>query len=229
MIGHIPEVIAAGADSLKLEGRAKTSYYTAVHERLSERAGRGAAGRSPDPVWLEEVNKVSHRRYGTGFFFGRQRKDEFYEDARYLRAWSVAALVESCDETGEAVLTQKNRFESGEELELLAPGMKPVRFRADGLRDAEGNPIATAPHPGMPLRLRLPAAVSRHAILRRENGKIRTDRGQITPLRFLSMMQFVARLLAFFFFFVHLNRFIILRFVFSAVWLNNTGSDWVRL
>lgn len=172
MIGHIPEVLAAGADTLKIEGRAKTSYYTAVITNAYRHALDAARRGEPlEPVWMEEVHKVSHRHYGTGFFFGRQKDGEFYEYARYLRPWSVAAFVDSCDETGEALLTQKNSFACGEELELLAPGGKPIRFRADGLRDAEGNPIEKAPHPSMKLRLRLPAVVPRRAILRRENGE----------------------------------------------------------
>jgi putative protease len=170
MIGHIPEILRAGADSLKLEGRAKTSYYTAVVTNAYRHALDAAQRQIPlDSVWLEEVNKVSHRHYGTGFFFGRQPDSEFHDYARYLRDWSVAALVTSCDETGEALLTQKNRFADGEELELLAPGMKPVRFRVEGLRDGEGNPIAEALHPEMALRLRLPVPVGHHAVLRREN------------------------------------------------------------
>ncbi len=170
MIDHIPELIGAGIDSFKIEGRAKSSYYTAVVTNAYQHAIRAAmAGRPLDPVWLAEVDKVSHRNYCTGFYYSDDGSMQFYDDARYLRDWQVAAYVVSCDPSGMALLTQRNRFFAGEELEILPPGEKPRRFVAQGMRDEDGSPIEVCRHPEMRFTMQLPCWAPKGTIVRREN------------------------------------------------------------
>ncbi len=168
MIGHIPALMEAGIDSFKIEGRAKSSYYTAVVTNAYQRAIASAmAGEPLDPVWLEEVDKVSHRHYCTGFYFGDDGQMQYYDDARYLRQWQVAAYVIRCDASGRALLTQRNRFFAGEELELLPPGQAPVRFLARDMTDEDGLPLTVCAHPEMRFYMPLPCPAPEGSIVRR--------------------------------------------------------------
>ena len=168
MIDHIPELIDAGIDSFKIEGRAKSAYYAAcVTNAYRHGIDAAAAGEPLDPVWRAEVDKISHRHYYTGFYYGQPEKGQFYEDARYIRDWDVAAYVVSCDEEGNAVLTQRGRFWKGDTLELLIPGKKPLSFRVEEMRNGDGEEIDVCPHPEMEIRMKLPAAAPEYAILRR--------------------------------------------------------------
>lgn len=171
MIEHLPELLEAGIDSFKIEGRAKSSYYTAVVTNAYQHAIAAAMTGEPlDPVWLEEVHKVSHRNYCTGFYFGDDGHMQFYEDARYLRDWQVAAYVLDCAPDGMATLTQRNRFFAGEELEILPPDGKPIRFTAQGMRDEDGQLLEACRHPEMRFTMQLPCVAPPGTILRRENA-----------------------------------------------------------
>ena len=168
MIDHIPELMDAGIDSFKIEGRAKSAYYAAcVTNAYRHGIDAAAAGEPLDPVWRAEVDKISHRHYYTGFYYGQPSQGQFYEDARYIRDWDVAAYVVSCDEEGNAVLTQRGRFWKGDTLELLIPGEKPLAFRVEGMQNGEGEEIGVCPHPEMEIRMKLPVAAPEYAILRR--------------------------------------------------------------
>ena len=170
MFEHIPELIEAGIDSFKIEGRAKSSYYTAVVTNAYQHAIEAAmAGQPLDPIWLEEVEKVSHRNYYTGFYYGDNGKMQYYEESRYLRDWQVAAYVVDCDAEGMATLTQRNRFFAGEELEILPPNDTPKRFVAQGMRDADGFELEVCRHPEMIFTMPLPCWAPKGSIVRREN------------------------------------------------------------
>lgn len=171
MIDHVPELLDAGLDSLKIEGRAKSAYYAAVVTNACRHAVDAAAlGVPPGPVWRGELEKISHRHYSEGFFFGRP--GQHCEDSRYIRDWSVMACVTACDADGNAVLTQRNRFYAGDTLELLTPdGKEPVAFPVSYMEDAAGNAIGDAKYPGMTVRMKLPRRAPEYSILRRENGK----------------------------------------------------------
>ena len=139
MIDHIPELIEAGIDSFKIEGRAKSAYYAAcVTNAYRHGIDAALSGEPLDPVWRAEVDKISHRYYYTGFYFGQPQAGQFYDDARYIRDWDVAAYVVSCDEAGNAVLTQRGRFWKGDTLELLIPGRKPVAFTVMEMQKRQG-------------------------------------------------------------------------------------------
>lgn len=168
MIDHIPALLEAGVDALKIEGRAKSSYYTAVMTNAYQHAVTAALkGRPLEPVWRAEVEKVSHRNYYTGFYFERPAAGQYYADARYVRDWQVSGLVRSCDADGNALITQRNRFWQGDELEMIAPGREPVRFTVEHMTDEDGAPVECANHAAMLLHMRLPEAVPPYTILRK--------------------------------------------------------------
>lgn len=166
MIGHLPELIDAGVTSFKIEGRMKSAYYAAAVTNAYRHAIDCAASGTPLPqVWLDEVNKISHRPYCTGFYFGEP--GQYYADATYFSEADVCAVVESCDEDGNAVLTQRNKFSAGDEVELLTNDHEPCRFTVSVMADGEGNPIGTTPHPMMKIRMKLPFPCERLSILRK--------------------------------------------------------------
>ena len=165
MIDHIGELMEAGLSSLKIEGRAKSAYYAAIITGAYRHViDDVAAGRTPDPVWRDEVEHVSHRRYATGFYFGQP--GQYTENARYIREWQVVALVIDCDESGYATLSLRNKFSAGEPLELVGPDTKPVAFVAPVMEDEAGEPLAEARHPEMLFRMRLPRSAPPFSLLR---------------------------------------------------------------
>lgn len=170
MIEHIDRLVSAGITSLKIEGRAKSSYYVSVVTN----AYRNAVDlyrKDPEhfklPQWLfDEVRKVSHRQYSTGFYFGRPEQGQYYETGGYVRGYDVVALVDDCRD-GVLYCTQKNKFSVGDTLELLEPRAGVRSFTVTALEDEEGTALESVPHPQM--KFRLPAGFSAKAgsILRR--------------------------------------------------------------
>lgn len=167
MIDHVPELMDAGLDSLKIEGRAKSAYYAAIVTAAYRHAIDAArAGEPLDPVWRAEVDKVSHRPYSTGFYYGEPGQHTAH--ARYLRDWQVVGVVTSCAPDGSALCELRNKFAGGDELELVGPGVRPVSFRVEGLTDGDGLPIPEARKPRMPFRLKLPVQAPPLSLLRRK-------------------------------------------------------------
>ena len=167
MIDHVPELMEAGLDSLKLEGRAKSAYYAAIVTGAYRHAiDAAAAGEPLDPVWRDEVEHISHRHYSTGFFYGQP--GQFTQDSRYIRDWQIVAKVESCDETGRAVLTLNNKFKAGDVLELVGPDVRPQTLTAEELWDQEGNPLEEVRKPQMRFVMKLPRQVPPLSLLRRQ-------------------------------------------------------------
>ena len=156
MIDHLDDLM--DLDSLKIEGRAKSAYYAAIVTGAYRHVlDDVAAGRTPDPVWREEVERVSHRRYATGFYYGPP--GQYTENARYIREWQVVALVTACDESGMATLTLRNKFSAGDEVEVVGPDLRPFAFRAPVMEDGEGEPLTEPKNPQMVFRMRLPRPV----------------------------------------------------------------------
>ena len=167
MIDHVGELMEAGLDSLKIEGRAKSAYYAAVVTGAYRHAIDAAAqGRPLEPQWREEVEKVSHRHYSTGFYYGEP--GQFYEDARYIREWQVCAVVESCDEAGRAVLSLRNKFRAGDLLEVVGPDTPAVPFRAPEMTDSDGFPLTEPRKPRMRFSMELPRPVPPLSLIRRQ-------------------------------------------------------------
>ena len=165
MIDHVGELIDAGVNSLKVEGRAKSAYYAAcVTNAYRHAIDAAAAGEPLNPIWRDEVEKVSHRHYSTGFFYGQP--GEYTADGRYIRQWQVIAQVESSDEQGNAVLSLRNKFAKGDRVELVAPGLEPIAFDVPMMEDMEGLPLEEPRNPQMLFRMKLPVAVKPLALLR---------------------------------------------------------------
>ena len=165
MIDHVGELMDAGLSSMKIEGRAKSAYYAAIVTGAYRHViDDVAAGRTVDPVWRDEVEHVSHRRYSTGFYFGEP--GQYTENARYIREWQVVALVTDCGPDGMATLSLRNKFSTGDTLELVGPDTKPLAFVAPVMEDEAGEPLTEARHPQMVFRMRLPRPVPAWTILR---------------------------------------------------------------
>ncbi len=169
MLAHVAELAQAGVSSFKIEGRAKSFYYTAVTANAYRQAVDGyvQSGFSEDYVpedWiLEEMNKVSHRPYGTGFYYGMP--SQHLQQGGYIRAYEVAAVVEGWRD-GRLYLSQRNRFFSGDEMDVLEPGHRPFCLTVEDMRDEDGNAIDAAPHPMMNLSIPFPRPLVQGALLR---------------------------------------------------------------
>ena len=171
MIDHIPKLMEAGLDSLKIEGRAKSAYYAAVVTAAYRHAiDAAAAGQPLDPVWRAEIDKVSHRPYSTGFYFGQP--GQHTGDARYIREWQVVAIVTACDSSGMATLSLRNKFAVGDPLELVGPDVAATPFTAPTMEDENGWPLTEPRTPQMVFRMQLPRPVPPLSIIRacRENS-----------------------------------------------------------
>ena len=167
MIDHIPDLLTAGVDSLKIEGRAKSAYYAAIVTGAYRHGIDAAlAGVPLDPVWRDEVEKVSHRHYSTGFFYGQP--GQFTQDARYIRDWQIVAKVQSCDGEGSALLTLNNKFRVGDSLELVGPNVRPQALWVEGLWDGDGLPLEEVRHPQMTFRMKLPCQVPPMTLMRHQ-------------------------------------------------------------
>ncbi|MBR3473904.1 MAG: U32 family peptidase [Oscillospiraceae bacterium] len=174
MIEHLPELLEAGVTSLKIEGRMKSAYYTAVTTNAYRHALDAAlAGESLDPLWVSETEKCSHRPYTTGFYF--DEPGQHYAEASYSSTAEIAAVVQNCGEDRMALLTQRNKIFPGDALELLLPEGEPISFTAGELFDEEGNTIPDTRRAMMRFRMRLPADAPSLAIVRKlirvEEGK----------------------------------------------------------
>ncbi|MBE7021761.1 MAG: U32 family peptidase [Ruminococcaceae bacterium] len=177
MIEYIPQLIEAGISSFKIEGRVKTEYYVATvvkaYREAIDRYCESPETYRFDPAWLEELSKVSNRRYTTGFYLGRPDETaQVYESSAYVRNYEVSAVVIGYDEeTGDTLIEQRNRFFTGDTLEAVAPFIPSFAFKAENLRDAEGNPVESAPHPKQVLRLKLPERLPEMSLLRRKRDE----------------------------------------------------------
>lgn len=170
MIAHVPELIDAGIASFKIEGRMKSAYYTAVvtnaYRMAIDAALRGET--QPDPLWLRELESVSHREYDTGYFFADSRKEALTcRESGYIREKAYLATVLSYDPaTGEAKCVQRNKVSVGDPMELLTPGKGGQPLFCTALFDEEHQPIPSTPHPAMIFYLPVPFPVKPGDILR---------------------------------------------------------------
>ena len=182
MIDHLPALLDAGITSLKIEGRTKSAYYVgAVTNAYRHALDDAIAGRPLAPVWQREVLQISHRPYSTGFYFGEP--GQYTANSAYFAGAEVCAVVEGTAPDGRAVLTQRNKFCAGDTLELIANDAPPVTFTAEALRDADGLPLETVPHPMQRFTMPLPCAAAPLSLIRRklpaETVDIRLECGKI--------------------------------------------------
>ena len=158
MIDHLSDLIDAGVDCLKIEGRAKSAYYAAIVAGAYRHVLDDiAAGRPADPVWRDEVEHVSHRHYSTGFFYGQP--GQYFENSRYIREWQICAVVLSCEADGLATLSLRNKFKAGDRVEIVGPDLKPFEMLVPLMEDADGLPLEEPRTPQMEFKMRLPRPV----------------------------------------------------------------------
>lgn len=167
MIEHIKELLDAGVTSLKIEGRAKSSYYVATVTNAYRCALDAVYKGEEPPKWvLDEVYKVSHRRYCTGFFFEHGDAEQYYEDSGYFREYDFAGVVDGY-ENGTIHMTQRNYFTLDDELEILSPNCEPVRFTPAEMFNANGESVRIANHATEKLTIPYEREFPKNSILRK--------------------------------------------------------------
>ena len=166
MIDHIDDLMDAGVDCIKIEGRAKSAYYAAIVTGAYRHVIDAVAqGRPVAPVWRDEVEHVSHRIYSTGFYYGEP--GQYVHNSRYIRQWQICAVVDGCGEDGMAVCSLRNKFRKGDVLEVVGPDLRPISFTVDEMTDLDGADLDEPRTPQMGFKLRLPVRVPAKSILRR--------------------------------------------------------------
>lgn len=169
MIEHVPALVEAGVTSLKIEGRAKSAYYVAVVTNAYRRAideYLQNPSKTVSPWIVQELNKISHREYSTGFYLGTE-PGQVYSSGGYVRDYDVIAVCENYAD-GVATLTQRNRFFKGDTADILEAGNQPYDVVLDEIYDQNRNPIESAPHAMMTVLLKTDRPIAKGAILRKE-------------------------------------------------------------
>ena len=169
MAEHLKEMCDAGIDSIKIEGRAKSHYYVSVVTN----AYRGALdslkncdGEWQLPEWVsEELNKISHRNYSTGFYFGTPENSQTYANAGYVRDYSIGAVVDGYED-GCVIATLKNKFFAGQVFDCLESGSEPFFVTAKPLYNEKGEEILVAPHPMMKIKIPFERPIKPGSLLR---------------------------------------------------------------
>lgn len=172
MIEHIPDMIKAGITSFKIEGRAKSAYYTSVVTNAYRQVIDGylknpSDSYKPEQWVIDEMYKMSSREYCTGFYYGHPTDNaQIYYDGGYKRDWSVMAEVTECRD-GRVYARQRNRIFNGDELEVLQRGTEPYSIIINDLRNENGEAIEKAPHPMMMFSFECSREIPKDAILRK--------------------------------------------------------------
>lgn len=170
MIEHIPELLNAGVTSLKIEGRAKSAYYTSVITNAYSSAVRDYVKMGDSYTlapWIrDEVNKVSHREYNTGFFFGSQ-PGQVTGNGGYIRTYDVVAV---CVESGTEynTITQRNKFFVGDTLDILPPGGRSFEVTALEIKNEKGEVVESTPHAMEKLYLKTDREIPKGSYLRKK-------------------------------------------------------------
>lgn len=173
MIEHIPDLIDAGVGCFKIEGRMKGLHYvaavTTAYRNAIDRYLEDSLNYKIDSKWQEELKKVSHRPYTTGFFLGKPGKtDQIYEDSSYVREYSFIGVVKEYDDNkGIAQVEQRNHFTRGDRVEFLSPVREPFSQVIEELYTLEGEPVEEAPHPQQLLLIPMARKVNPYDIMRK--------------------------------------------------------------
>ena len=173
MIEHIPELIDAGIDSFKIEGRMKTALYVATVARTYRKA---IDDFKKDPElyrqnmewYKEEIGKCTYREFTTGFYFGKPGAGaQIYDNNTYQKEYTYLGFAEAVDERGYAQITQRNKFSVGETIEIMKPDGQNVAVTVKGIYDEEGNSMESAPHAQQKLFIDLGTEIQVYDLLRR--------------------------------------------------------------
>lgn len=179
MIGYIPELVEAGIDSFKIEGRMKTALYAATVARTYRKAiddyfAAGEAYRENMEWYRAEIAKCTYRQYSTGFYFGKpDAHDQIYGSSTYVSEYIYLGAVEEVKRTEEtcralARIRQKNKFSVGDSIEIMKPDGRNVPVQVEAMYDEDGAPVESCPHAGQAIWLTLSEVPEPYDILRRE-------------------------------------------------------------
>ena len=173
MIEHIPEMIEAGIDSFKIEGRMKTALYVATVARTYRKAIDDYL-ESPEKYranmeWYKaEIGKCTYREFTTGFYFHKpDATTQIYDSNTYVKNYTYIGTVETVFEDGSFQMEQKNKFTVGETIEIMKPDGRNLAVTVEEIRNEEGEQMESAPHPKQILRVRLSETPKAYDILRR--------------------------------------------------------------
>lgn len=173
MIEHIPELITAGIDSFKIEGRMKTALYVATVARtyrlaIDDFLKDPEYYRSRIPFYKSEIQKCTYRQYTTGFFFGKPNEEtQIYDNNTYVREYTYLGIIGEQNDEGMYHIEQRNKFSVGETIEVMKPDGTNLEVVVKAIKDAEGNEMESAPHPKQDLYIDLGCELSQYDILRR--------------------------------------------------------------
>ncbi len=174
MIEHIPELVKAGIDSFKIEGRMKTALYVAVVSR-TYRMALDDYFEDPEkyekniPYYKEEIAKCTYRQFTTGFFFGpTSHESQIYDHNTYVKGYVYLGMISRKDSDGSGVFEQKNKFSVGDEVEIMKPSGENIRTRVLALRDEDGNEMENCPHPGQSITICTECTLEPFDIIRKE-------------------------------------------------------------
>lgn len=176
MVEYIPEMMEAGIDSFKIEGRMKTALYVATVARTYRKAiddykTSPELYRSNMDYYREEISKCTYRQFTTGFYFGKTTEEsQIYDSNTYIREYTYLGMVEQTDTQGRIVLEQRNKFAVGETIEAMLFDGKNQELVVQEIRDDEGNIMESAPHPKQRLHVDLGAQLPIGCILRRKEA-----------------------------------------------------------
>lgn len=174
MIEYIPELIDAGIDSFKIEGRMKTALYVATVARTYRRAIDDYL-QSPDlyrehmPWYLDQISNCTYRQFTTGFFFGKPSGEaQIYDSNTYVREYTYLGTVGGVNEAGLYAIEQRNKFSVGETIEVMKPNGENPQVVVRRIVDEDGNDQMSAPHPKQKLWIDLGCPLDTYDILRRK-------------------------------------------------------------
>lgn len=174
LLPYLPDIIGSGVNSLKIEGRMKSVHYAAsVVKAYREAIDSYFADPEHFAVkqeWIEELDKVSHRAYTTGFYYGRPtEKDQIYGTSSYTQTSDFVGLVLDYDaDSGFATVEQRNNMKLGQEIEIFQPHLPGYRQTLAEMYNDEGEAINVAPHPQQIVKIKMAQPVEPYAILRRD-------------------------------------------------------------
>lgn len=174
MIEHIPEMIEAGIDSFKVEGRMKTALYVATVARtyrlaIDEFLDNPELYKSRIPFYKSEISKCTYRQYTTGFFFGKPDENtQIYDSNTYVKEYTYLGIVDGVNEEGLYHIEQRNKFSVGETIEVMKPDGTNLEVVVRSIKDEDGNHMESAPHPKQQLYIDLGVELSKYDILRRK-------------------------------------------------------------
>lgn len=174
MIEHIPEMIDAGIDSFKIEGRMKTALYVATVARTYRKAiddylESEEKYRQNMPWYLDQISNCTYRQFTTGFFFGKPSEEaQIYDSNTYVKEYTYLGIVGEQNAQGLYRIEQRNKFSVGEEIEVMKPNGDNILVTVKAIQDEEGNPMESAPHPKQVLYIDLGQNLEKFDILRRQ-------------------------------------------------------------